>query len=112
MLGWTVLVVRRHVAAVADLTDDEEAELGPLVLNVSPSAARSGRLPEDLRDPVSGAPQHLHVHVHVVPRPDGLAHDEVGPGIFKFLGVAEADRLSEADTNALAANLRAALTGV
>jgi diadenosine tetraphosphate (Ap4A) HIT family hydrolase len=33
--GWTVLVARRHLTAVADLTDAEAAELGPLIKHVS-----------------------------------------------------------------------------
>ena len=33
--GWMVLVARRHIAAVADLTDAEALELGPLVKSVS-----------------------------------------------------------------------------
>jgi len=42
--GWMVLVVRRHVAAVAELTDGEAAELGPLVAQLVPGAARDLRL--------------------------------------------------------------------
>jgi len=33
--GWIVLVVRRHIASVAELTDDEALELGPLIKAVS-----------------------------------------------------------------------------
>src|SRR5262245_14985782 len=35
LLGWLVLIARRHIEAVADLTDEEAAELGPLVRDVS-----------------------------------------------------------------------------
>ena len=37
-------------------------------------------------------PEHRHVHVHVVPRAPGLADDQVGPGVFQFLGVDASDR--------------------
>ena len=35
MPGWLVLVVRRHIEAIDELTDDEAAELGPLIRDVS-----------------------------------------------------------------------------
>lgn len=112
MLGWIVLVVRRHVAAIADLTDDEAAALGPLVRNVSRALHEHVGCQKTYVIQFAEHPQHRHVHVHVVPRPEGLTEDEVGPGIFKFLGVDEADRISEADMNALAANLRATIAAI
>ena len=114
MLGWIVLVVRRHVAALADLTDDEAAALGPLVRDVSRALHEQVGCQKTYVIQFAEPPLHRHVHVHVVPRPESLAQDEVGVGIFKFLGVDEADRIPEADMNALAANLRVALanTGV
>ena len=39
--GWIVLVVRRHITAVADMTADEAAELGPLVKEVSRAVQKS-----------------------------------------------------------------------
>src|SRR4051794_1035506 len=37
--GWLVLVTRRHIATVAEMTDDEAAELGPLIKAVSVALA-------------------------------------------------------------------------
>src|SRR3954471_24608925 len=110
LLGWIVLVLRRHAAALADLTDNEAAALGPLVRDVSRALHEHVGCQKTYVLQFAEHPQHRHVHVHVVPRYEGLAEDEVGPGVFKFLGVDEADRISEADMDGLAANLRTALT--
>ena len=45
--GWVVLVARRHIETVADLTDAEAAQLGPLIKHVSgwpmtPASPRPG----------------------------------------------------------------------
>lgn len=109
LLGWIVLVVRRHVAAVADLTDAETAALGPLVRDVSRALHEQVGCEKTYVVQFAEHPQHRHVHVHVVPRPRALADDEVGPGIFKFLGVDDASRVSEMEMNTFAAALRAAL---
>jgi diadenosine tetraphosphate (Ap4A) HIT family hydrolase len=110
LLGWIVLVVRRHVAAIADLTDDEAAAMGPLVRDVSRALHEQLGCEKTYVVQFAEHPQHRHVHVHVVPRPHGLGDGEVGPGIFKFLGVDDASRVSEADMDTFAARLREALT--
>jgi diadenosine tetraphosphate (Ap4A) HIT family hydrolase len=106
LLGWIVLVLRRHVAAVADLTEDEAAELGPLVRRVS-------RALHDLCDcektyivQFAEHPAHRHVHVHVIPRSTDLDEDRRGPAVFTFLGAPEADRVGEDEMNAFAVSLR------
>lgn len=106
LLGWIVLVVRRHVAALADLTDDEAAALGPIVRNVSRILHDEVGCEKTYVAQFAEHPQHRHVHVHVVPRPIDLADDDIGPGIFQFLGVDETARVSEAAMDALAARFQ------
>jgi diadenosine tetraphosphate (Ap4A) HIT family hydrolase len=109
LLGWTVLVVRRHVAALADLTDDEAAALGPLVRDVSRALHDLVHCDKTYAIQFAEHPQHRHVHVHVVPRPAGLKDDQLGPGILQFLGVDDDDRVSEAEMNRFAQRLRSKL---
>jgi len=109
MLGWIVLVVRRHVAALAHLTDDEASVLGPLVRDVSRALHELVGCEKTYVIQFAEHPQHRHVHVHAVPRAEGLADDQIGPGVFQFLGVDEDERVSEADMNRLASALRRAL---
>ena len=112
LLGWIVLVARRHVTALSDLTDDEAADLGPLVRDVSRALHELLECERTYVVQFAEHPQHRHVHVHVVPRVAALPADQQGPGIFQFLGVDEADRISEEAMNEFADGLRALLTSV
>ncbi len=104
--GWIVLVARRHVAAVADLDDEEASSLGPLLRDVSRSLHELVGCEKTYVVQFAEHPQHRHVHVHVIPRSSAMAEDERGPGVFQFLGVPEQDRVPEEEMNALAATLR------
>jgi diadenosine tetraphosphate (Ap4A) HIT family hydrolase len=106
LLGWIVLVLRRHVAAVADLTDDEAVELGPLVRRVSRALHDLWGCEKTYIVQFAEHPAHRHVHVHVIPRSTDLDEDRRGPGVFRFLGVPEAERVSEEDMDAFAVSLR------
>jgi diadenosine tetraphosphate (Ap4A) HIT family hydrolase len=50
-----------------------------------------------------------HLHVHVVPRMEWFAHDQLGPRVFAFLGGPQSDWVTEDDMDDLALRLRAAL---
>ncbi|HZM41379.1 MAG TPA: HIT domain-containing protein [Acidimicrobiales bacterium] len=106
LLGWIVLVVRRHVAAVADLTDGEAAALGPLVRDVSRALHDICGSEKTYVVQFAEHPDHRHVHVHVIPRSPDLVDERQGPRVFGFLGVPETERVSEEDMNAVAASLR------
>ena len=110
LLGWLVLVVRRHVAALADLTEAEAEALGPLVRDVSRALHDICGCEKTYVVQFAEHPDHRHVHVHVVPRSPDLEDERQGPRVFGFLGVPETDRVSEDDMNAFAASLRGWLT--
>jgi diadenosine tetraphosphate (Ap4A) HIT family hydrolase len=104
--GWTVLVVRRHITAVADLTDDEAAELGPLIKEVSRAIQAAVDCDKTYVVQFAEHLDHPHVHVHVIPRARDLPDDRRGPRIFSMLGVADHDCVPEARMNELAVELR------
>ena len=107
LAGWLVLIPRRHVTAVADLTDVEAADLG----------AWQVRLSRALRD-VTGCPRtyvaqfaekqgFAHVHFHVIPRAVDLEPSLRGPGVFAFfdrrpISTDERDRISASLRSVLA----------
>jgi len=105
--GWLVLVARRHVAAIDELTDEEAAELGVLLRRVS-AALRvvTGCLKTYVVQFAEQA-EHPHVHFHVIPRLAGQPDDRRGPRVFAYLGVPEAERVGEEAMNAIAARVRA-----
>lgn len=110
LAGWTVLVLRRHAGAVAELTDDEAASLGPLIRDVSRGLASATRCAKTYVVQFAEHPQHPHVHVHVIPRPADLPESAIGPRVFSLLGVPVEQRVPEARMNEIALCLRDALS--
>lgn len=108
--GWLVLVVRRHIAAVANLTDAEAAELGPLIKRVSQALHDVTGCEKTYVVQFAESADHRHVHIHVIPRRPDLPDDQRGPRIFTQLGLPEEDGVPEARMDALAMQLRAELT--
>ncbi len=100
--GWIVLVVRRHITSVAEMTEAEAGELGPLVKEVS--RALQVVLDCDKTYVVQFAEHvdHPHVHVHVIPRARDLPVERRGPRIFGLSGVPDDESVPEARMNDVA----------
>ena len=105
LLGWLVLVLRRHVEAVDALTDAEAAELGLLVRDVSLALKEATGCVKTYVIQFAEAAQHPHVHVHVVARMADQPDAYRGPKIFGYLGVPEGERVSESAMNELAGKI-------
>jgi len=101
--GWLVLVCRAHRPALADLTDAEAAELGPLLKRTSTALREHLRAVKTYAVQFAEHPRHPHVHVHVIPRPADLPEEARGPRIFDRLGVPDADAVTEDRMNEIAA---------
>lgn len=104
--GWLVLVARRHLAAVADMTDAEAVELGRLQRLVSMALTQATGCVKTYVIQFAEAAEHPHVHFHVIARMADLPPEVRGPNIFKYLGVPVEQRVSEADMNRIAAHVR------
>lgn len=97
--GWMVLVVRRHVASLADLTDAETAEVGPLIVRLSRALRDAVGCVKTYVAQFAEDPGHPHVHIHLVPRYSDQPADLRGPAVFGALGVPQHERVSELRTN-------------
>lgn len=108
--GWLVLVARRHVVALAELTEAEAGELSGLLARVSQAQHAVLGCVKSYAAQFAEHPEHPHVHVHLVPR--AVDHPELlrGPRVFAALGVDVACAVSEARRNELAERLSAELT--
>jgi diadenosine tetraphosphate (Ap4A) HIT family hydrolase len=104
--GWIVIVARRHVETIADLSEDEGLELGNLIRSVSKHLQEITGCVKTYVMQFAEAPGHNHVHFHIVPRMNDISDSDKGINVFNCLGVAEEDRVSENIMNGLAANLR------
>lgn len=111
LLGWIVLVPRRHMEAVDELTESEGHELADLLRNVSSFLKRSLGCTKTYIMQFAEHPLHPHVHFHVVPRMPGIPKENMGANVFHYLGVDDESRVPEDEMNRLADQLRQELSG-
>ena len=104
--GWLVLVTRRHIAAIDELTPDEAAELGPLLRRASLALRATTGCIKTYVAQFAESPDHPHVHFHIVPRMADCPDDRRGPKVFGYLGAAPEERVREERMIALALALR------
>jgi diadenosine tetraphosphate (Ap4A) HIT family hydrolase len=106
LLGWMCLVLRRHIAAVDELTEAEASELGGLLRRVSAFLKHDLGCVKTYVMQFAEHPDHPHVHFHVVPRSADMPTDHRGANVFAYLNVNDSERVKETDMNALAERLR------
>ena len=107
--GWLVLVARRHLAAVDEMSAAEAAELGVLLQQVSASLKQVTGCQKTYVMQFAEHPQHPHVHFHVVPRLNEQPETHRGPRVMKYLQVTEDEYVTEDVMNALSEQIRQAL---
>ena len=107
--GWLVLVPRRHVTSIADLTDAEAATLGTWQVQLSRALRAVTGCSKTYLVQFAEGEGFAHVHFHVVPRMRDLPDDRRGPRIFAYLGAPEDQRVNEQRQDELATALRAQL---
>lgn len=103
--GWIVLVVRRHCAAVAELSSAEAAECGLLQQQVSRALAEVTGCVKTYVMQFAEHPLHPHVHFHIVLRMADQPQEMRSWRVLNYLGVTEEERVSESEMNEIALQL-------
>ncbi|RKE19257.1 diadenosine tetraphosphate (Ap4A) HIT family hydrolase [Streptomyces sp. TLI_171] len=97
--GWLVLLPRRHVESMAELSDDEAASLGVWQVRLARALAAVTGCAKAYVAQFGEAAGFAHVHFHVVPRDADLPPELRGPRVFGLLRAGEravpADRMDE-----------------
>jgi diadenosine tetraphosphate (Ap4A) HIT family hydrolase len=106
--GWLVVLPLRHVEALSELTVEETAAIGPLLVDASRALERVTACAKTYVMLLAEAEGFHHLHFHVVPRMDGWPHELRGAGVFDFLRRDPSQQLSDQAMDALALRLRAA----
>jgi diadenosine tetraphosphate (Ap4A) HIT family hydrolase len=106
LLGWLVVVPRRHIESIHELRDDESAELGRLLRHVSKALVEVLDCEKTYVMMFAEAAGFNHVHFHVVPRARDLDAELRGTSIFAFLKYPESDWIPVAEQDQLAQALR------
>jgi diadenosine tetraphosphate (Ap4A) HIT family hydrolase len=84
--GWLVVVPRRHVIALDELTAAEAADLGPLLRALTAAMRAVLGCSKTYVALFAEAEGFEHVHFHVVPRGPDLDPALRGPRVFGYLG--------------------------
>lgn len=108
--GWLVVIAKRHVESLAELTAEEAASFGPFLHRVSRALQEVTGAVKTYTALFAEHPEHPHVHFHVVPRMADLPDDKRGRRIFDYLGVPESDTVPLETRNVLAAKLQSLLS--
>lgn len=107
--GWLVLVVRRHIIAVDELTDTEATELGQLIHRTSVALKEVTGCLKTYVIQFAEKADHPHVHFHIIPRMADQPEERNSTQIFGYMGVPEEERVSEDTMNSIAVKVRGIL---
>jgi diadenosine tetraphosphate (Ap4A) HIT family hydrolase len=107
--GWLVVLPRRHVTALDELTAEEAADLGPLLRAVTAALRDVTGCSKTYVALFAEAEGHQHVHFHVIPRQPDLDPDLRGPRVFGLLGADPASEVPEPVRDQIAAELARAV---
>jgi diadenosine tetraphosphate (Ap4A) HIT family hydrolase len=107
--GWLVLVARRHIEAIHELTEAEALELGLLLRRVSVALQEITGCVKTYVIQFAEAEGHPHVHFHVVPRMADQPEERRSIMVFTCIGVPEEERVSEETMNQIAAQVQRVL---
>ncbi|HXA60653.1 MAG TPA: HIT family protein [Streptosporangiaceae bacterium] len=104
--GWLVLLPRRHVTAIADLTDAEAAGLGLWQVRLSRALHQATGCLKTYVAQFAEAEGFGHVHFHVVPRMPDWPEELRGPRVFGLIGQGEQLALSADQMDEMAVKIR------
>jgi diadenosine tetraphosphate (Ap4A) HIT family hydrolase len=107
--GWLVLLPRRHVTAVHELTDTEAATLGTWQMRLSRALHEVTGCVKTYVAQFAELEGFAHVHFHVMPRMAELSEDLRGPRVFELLRRPAQQHVTPDLVDEIAGSLRARL---
>jgi diadenosine tetraphosphate (Ap4A) HIT family hydrolase len=85
LLGWLVIVLKRHAEALHELTCEEFAELAQILEKTVKTLHEEFKTEKEYISCFAEGENFKHIHVHVMPRMAELADELKGPRIFSLL---------------------------
>lgn len=100
MIGWIVIVLKRHVEALHELSQEEFVELGEIQARVIPLLHQELRCEKEYVSCYAEMDGFRHVHVHVFARPHDWPADLKGGKSFALLKVSAQEAVSPEELSA------------
>lgn len=110
IMGWLVVVCRRHLTSMSQLTPQEAAVLGPLLAALSTALETMFPACKAYVAFLAEAEGFEHLHIHVVPREDDMPPERRGKHVFDWLGVPEEEAVADEEADRIALELRPLVT--
>jgi diadenosine tetraphosphate (Ap4A) HIT family hydrolase len=107
--GWLVVVPRRHVLSLEELTPEEATDLGPLLSDLTRALREVVQCEKTYVALFAEAEGFEHLHFHVIPRSPSLDVAYRGPRVFGLLGGDPARHVPDNTADQIAADLARAL---
>jgi diadenosine tetraphosphate (Ap4A) HIT family hydrolase len=107
LVGWLVLVLKRHAEALHELSAAECAEMGALLGRAARALREETGCEKEYLACFAEADHFHHVHIHVVARRADLPHELQGPRSFALLNPAPEDAASAEDVTAFCQRMQA-----
>lgn len=104
--GWMVVLLRRHVLSLSELTASEAANLGPLLAGLCKALEDGLGARKAYAVLFAEAEGFAHLHVHVIPRSDDLPAEHRGPSVFHYLDGPQDQWVSSTTMDQIADRLR------
>jgi diadenosine tetraphosphate (Ap4A) HIT family hydrolase len=103
--GWLVVVLRRHAAALDELTAEEADSLGSLLRAASVALKEAVGCEKTYVILFAEQSRYSHVHLHVVPRMSWFTEDDRAANVFRFMNVPEQQQVSFGERERLAVQI-------
>jgi diadenosine tetraphosphate (Ap4A) HIT family hydrolase len=107
--GWLVIVLKRHVEALHDLTHEEFRELADIQYKLAQVMRDRDSIEKEYMMCFAEAEHFHHIHIHFVAKPGDLPQEAKGPRIFSYLNVDQQSAVSPGEIKALCEELKEAL---
>jgi diadenosine tetraphosphate (Ap4A) HIT family hydrolase len=103
--GWLVLVLKRHVEALHELSQEEFMELAELQYKLTRLLFDELDCEKEYSICLAEAEHFHHIHFHLIPKPKNLPDELKATRIFAMLKVEEKDAVPPDEIQALCENL-------
>lgn len=107
LLGWVVIVLKRHSEKLHELTRDEWMELGEINYRLVNAIHKLLDSQKEYSCCFAEMEGFRHIHFHLIPKTKDFEDENTGAKVFKYLRISDKDCVSKKEIIDYAINLKA-----